>query len=78
MGSEMCIRDSFKVVILLLIVFAGFAALAGRTIGEAPHNFANAFSGASQALNDGHIRSDVSGVSACLYNVRSTSFWDKY
>lgn len=49
----------FKVVILLLIVFAGFAALAGRTIGPAPHNLSHAF------VNS---RSDVYGVCQCIYN----------
>lgn len=33
----------FKVVILLLIVFAGFAALAGKRLVPDPHNFDNAF-----------------------------------
>lgn len=33
----------FKVVVLLLIVFSGFAALAGRLRIEKPHNFDNAF-----------------------------------
>lgn len=33
----------FKVVILLLIVFAGFAAIAGRTLVPDPHNFDGAF-----------------------------------
>lgn len=50
---------TFKVVILLLIVFAGFAALAGENRGKVPHNFNNAFAGA---------RSDVYAVSSCIYN----------
>lgn len=33
----------FKVVILLFIVFSGFAALAGRRLVPNPHNFDNAF-----------------------------------
>ncbi|KAL3961211.1 hypothetical protein ACCO45_002734 [Purpureocillium lilacinum] len=33
----------FKVVILLFIVFSGFAALAGRRLVDNPHNFDNAF-----------------------------------
>lgn len=33
----------FKVVILVLIVFSGFAALAGRRLVPNPHNFDNAF-----------------------------------
>ncbi|KAI1859018.1 hypothetical protein JX265_010495 [Neoarthrinium moseri] len=33
----------FKVIILLLIVFSGFAALAGRRLVPDPHNFDNAF-----------------------------------
>jgi amino acid transporter len=33
----------FKVVILLFIVFSGFAALAGHLKVEQPHNFDNAF-----------------------------------
>ncbi|KAH7091712.1 amino acid/polyamine transporter I [Auriculariales sp. MPI-PUGE-AT-0066] len=34
----------FKVIILLIIVFAGFAALAGHRLVPDPHNFENAFS----------------------------------
>lgn len=34
----------FKVVILVFIVFSGFAALAGRRLVPDPHNFDNAFS----------------------------------
>ncbi|KDN37368.1 amino acid transporter [Tilletiaria anomala UBC 951] len=49
----------FKIVILLLIAFAGFAALCGHTIGPAPHNFADAFEG---------TRGDIFGVSASIYN----------
>ena len=49
----------FKVVILLLIVFTGFAALAGRTKAPQPHNFHTGFSGS---------RSDVYAVSNCIYN----------
>ncbi|KAL4400191.1 methionine permease [Malassezia pachydermatis] len=49
----------FKVVILLLIVFAGFAALAGQTEGPTPDNFTNAFAG---------TRSDIYGVASCIYN----------
>ena len=49
----------FKVVILLLIVFAGFAALAGHTKGPTPHNFSNAFD---------NTRNDIYGVSQCIYN----------
>jgi len=33
----------FKVIVLLFIVFAGFAALAGHRLVENPHNFDNAF-----------------------------------
>lgn len=33
----------FKVVVLLLIVFSGFAAIAGRRLVPDPHNFDNAF-----------------------------------
>lgn len=50
---------TFKVVILLLIVFSGFAALAGRTKGPAPDNFTNAFDG---------TRSDIYGIANCIYN----------
>ncbi|PKI84483.1 methionine permease [Malassezia vespertilionis] len=49
----------FKVVILVLIVFAGFAALAGHVRIPKPHNFDNAFSG---------TRSDIYGVASCIYN----------
>lgn len=34
----------FKVVVLVLIVFSGFAAIAGRRLVPDPHNFDNAFS----------------------------------
>lgn len=51
---------TFKVVILLLIVFAGFGALAGHHKGSNPHNFDNAFSG---------TKHDVYFVSSCIYNV---------
>lgn len=50
----------FKVVILLLISFAGFAALAGRTRVEVPNNFLNAFEG---------TRNDMFGIASCIYNV---------
>jgi len=50
---------TFKVVILFLIVFAGFVALGGHTKGPNPHNFDNAFEGA---------RNDIYGVSSCIYN----------
>lgn len=53
------VLGTFKVVILFLIVFAGFAALAGENKGKVPHNFDNAFTGA---------RSDVYAVSSCIYN----------
>ncbi|KAI3622873.1 methionine permease [Malassezia furfur] len=49
----------FKVVILLLIVFAGFAALAGHHKGPNPHNFENAFVG---------THNSVYNVSSCIYN----------
>ncbi|WFD45359.1 methionine permease [Malassezia psittaci] len=49
----------FKVVILLLIVFAGFAALAGHHNGPNPHNFENAFAG---------THNSVYNVSSCIYN----------
>lgn len=51
----------FKVAILLLISFAGFAALAGRTRVEVPNNFLNAFDG---------TRNDMFGIASCIYNVR--------
>lgn len=50
---------SIKLVVLVLIAFSGFAALAGHTKVPTPHNFTNAFAG---------TRSDVYGVSNCLYN----------
>ncbi|WFD25437.1 methionine permease [Malassezia nana] len=50
---------TFKVVILFLIVFAGFAALAGHYKGPEVHNFSNAFEGS---------RNDIYGVSSCIYN----------
>jgi len=53
----------FKVVILALIVFAGFGALAGHTKAPTPDNFTNAFEGS---------RSDVYGIGNCIYNVSFT------
>ena len=50
----------FKIVIMLLISFAGFGALAGRTKVEVPNNFANAFEGS---------RNDMFGIASCIYNV---------
>ncbi|GHJ86259.1 hypothetical protein NliqN6_2661 [Naganishia liquefaciens] len=49
----------FKIVIMLLISFAGFGALAGRTKVEVPNNFANAFEGS---------RNDMFGIASCIYN----------
>lgn len=49
----------FKVVILLLIVFAGFGALAGRTRGPAPDTLSHAFD---------NTRNDVYGIVQCIYN----------
>jgi hypothetical protein len=51
---------TFKIVILLLISFSGFAALAGKTKIEPPRNFDNAFAG---------TRSDMFGIASCIYNV---------
>jgi hypothetical protein len=50
----------FKIVILLLISFAGFGALAGKTKIDPPNNFDNAFAG---------TRNDIFGISSCIYNV---------
>ncbi|PWN44157.1 amino acid transporter [Ceraceosorus guamensis] len=50
---------SFKLIILLVIAFAGFAALAGHTKVPVENNFANAFEG---------TRNDVFGISSALYN----------
>lgn len=52
----------FKIVILLLISCAGFAALVGKTRVEVPNNFVNAFEG---------TRNDMFGIASCIYNVRS-------
>ncbi|KAJ9123357.1 hypothetical protein QFC22_001556 [Naganishia vaughanmartiniae] len=49
----------FKIVILLLISFAGFGALAGKTKVEVPNNFVNAFEG---------TRNDMFGIASCIYN----------
>ncbi|WVQ74904.1 hypothetical protein IAR50_004512 [Cryptococcus sp. DSM 104548] len=49
----------FKIIILLLISFAGFGALAGHTKIDPPHNFSDAFVG---------TRSDIFGIAACIYN----------
>lgn len=51
----------FKIVILLLISCAGFAAMAGKTRVEVPNNFVNAFEG---------TRNDMFGIASCIYNVR--------
>ncbi len=53
----------FKIVILLVISFAGFAALAGHVRGGAPDNFTNAFQG---------TRGDIYGIAQCIYNVSLT------
>ncbi|CAO1618858.1 unnamed protein product [Parajaminaea phylloscopi] len=50
---------AFKIVILLLIAFAGFGALAGHTKVPVKNNFANAFEG---------TRSDIYGIGICIYN----------
>lgn len=54
----------FKIIILLLISFAGFAALAGRTRVEVPNNFINAFEG---------TRNDMFGIASCIYNVSANA-----
>lgn len=48
-----------KFFILLLIAFAGFAALAGHTRIPKPDNFTNAFEGS---------RNDIYGIAQCIYN----------
>lgn len=49
-----------KFFILLLITFAGFAALAGHVkLEQKPRNFDNAFAGS---------RNDIYGISQCIYN----------
>ncbi|CAO1629887.1 unnamed protein product [Sympodiomycopsis kandeliae] len=50
---------SFKVAVLLVIAFAGFAALAGHTKVPVENNFANAFAGS---------RNDIYGIASCIYN----------
>lgn len=50
---------SFKIVILVVIAFSGFAALAGHTKVPVENNFANAFAG---------TKSDIYGTSNCIYN----------
>ncbi|KAI8825615.1 amino acid permease-domain-containing protein [Fimicolochytrium jonesii] len=50
----------FKLVILVLIAFTGFAALAGKSrANPPPDNFTNAFEG---------TRSDLYGIVSCIYN----------
>jgi len=54
---------AFKIAVMLVIVFAGFAALAGRTrVPVVPSNFDNAFAGS---------RSDIYGIASCI--VRTSS-----
>lgn len=50
---------SFKVAVLLVIAFAGFAALAGHTKAPVENNFVNAFAGS---------RNDIYGIASCIYN----------
>ncbi|KAF6830365.1 high-affinity methionine permease [Colletotrichum plurivorum] len=56
----------FKVVVLLFIVFSGFAALAGRMRVPNPHNFDNAF-----AIEDGegYGNGGVSGYTTALLRI---------
>lgn len=58
--SDYSVMGVFKIVIMLLISFAGFGALAGRTKVEVPNNFVNAFEGS---------RNDMFGIASCIYNV---------
>jgi amino acid transporter len=49
---------AFKIAIMLVIVFAGFAALGGHTrVPVVPSNFDNAFAGS---------RSDIYGIASCI------------
>lgn len=56
----------FKVVILLFIVFSGFAALAGRRLVPDPHNFDNAFAIES---GDGYGGGGAYAYSNALLNI---------
>ncbi|KAH8820255.1 amino acid/polyamine transporter I [Xylogone sp. PMI_703] len=51
---------TIKLIVLLLIIFSGFAALGGHLKIEKPHNFDNAFSGTTGSAY---------GVVTALYNV---------
>jgi len=49
----MNILGVFKVIILLLLVIAGWVVLSGKTRVQNPHaNFINAFAGSSRSSND--------------------------
>lgn len=54
------VLGTFKLVILILVAFSGFAALNGKTRGPTPDNFTNAFEGS---------RNDIYGIASCIYNV---------
>jgi amino acid transporter len=56
----------FKVVVLLFIVFSGFAALAGHRRVPNPHNFDNAF---SFGEGDGYSRGGAYAYSNALLNI---------
>ncbi|KAK1959758.1 amino acid permease [Colletotrichum sublineola] len=56
----------FKVVVLLLIVFSGFAALAGRRRVPDPHNFDNAF---RIEDGEGYGNGGVYGYATALLNI---------
>lgn len=56
------VLGAFKVVILLVIVIAGFVALGGHTKAPRPHNFSNAFEG---------TRNGIYPVAQCIY----TAVW---
>lgn len=60
------VLGAFKVVVLLVIVFAGFAALAGRRLVPDPHNFDDAF---VIARGDGYGGGGAYAYSSALLNV---------
>lgn len=54
------VLGAFKIVVLLFVIFTGFAALGGHVPGGSPHNFTNAFEG---------TKTDANSFVSALYNV---------
>lgn len=59
----------FKVVVLVFIVFSGFAALAGRRLVDDPHNFDDAFSQAP-GLGTGGVYAYATAILRVVYSYK--------